>query len=392
MVAHGPLEPRILVRVQAPEPFFVGFPEALPRKGGNPGLLLMTHPFTERCVLLTGAGGSIGSALAGQIVQHGPRSLVLLDNSEGNLHQIDIELSDVPGGAVRSAILGNFADEALLAEIFEERKPEIVIHAAAFKHVPLMEWNPIAAVRNNALGANLLAKVARAYGASTFVMVSTDKAVNPRSVMGASKRVAELALLRWSSAASPMRAVRLGNVVGSQGSVVPRFQQQIAEGGPVTVTHPDVNRYFMHMEEAVELVLLAATMDGEDGIYIPDPGKSLRIVDLAKQLIKQAGHAREVEIPVVITGLRPGDKMTEEFISKGESVDALDSMNRKRLSLIKGPQPADAEFDLAMAALQNSVDRRDLGSVLDGLRRLVPEYQPSDVVLESRKESQSSSR
>jgi FlaA1/EpsC-like NDP-sugar epimerase len=351
----------------------------------------MTLPFTDRCVLLSGAGGSIGSALAREIIQHGPRSLVLLDHSEGNLHQIDTELGDVPCGAARLAVLGDIADEALLAEIFKERKPEIVIHAAAYKHVPLMEWNAIAAVRNNALGTNQLAKVARTYGANTLVMVSTDKAVNPHSVMGASKRVAELALLRWSSPASPMRAVRLGNVVGSQGSVVPRFQRQIAKGGPVTVTHPDANRYFLQMEEAVELVLLAARMDGEGGIYIPDPGKALRIVDLAKQLIKQAGHVPEDEIQVVITGLRPGDKMTEEFISKYESVDTLDSMNRERLTLIKSPQPADAEFDLAMAELQKNVDRRDLGSVLDVLRRLVPEYQPSHIVLESRKEPQSSS-
>ena len=370
--------------------FLSVFLEPCLAKGGSYGLLLMTLPFTERCVLLTGAGGSIGSALAREIITHRPSSLVLLDHSEGNLHQIDTELSDLPGGAARSAILGNIADEALLAEIFEQRKPEVIIHAAAYKHVPLMEWNAIAAVRNNALGTNLLAKVARAYGAATFVMVSTDKAVNPHSVMGASKRVAELALLRWSSPASPMRAVRLGNVVGSQGSVVPRFQKQIAEGGPVTVTHPDVNRYFLHMDEAVELVLLAARMDGEGGIYIPDPGKPLRIVDLAKQLIKQSGLAPGDEIPVVITGLRPGDKMTEEFISTYESLGTLNSVTRQRLALIKSPRPANAEFDSAMAALQKSVDRRDLGSVLDGLRWLVPEYQPSGVVVESQKQQSSS--
>jgi FlaA1/EpsC-like NDP-sugar epimerase len=351
----------------------------------------MTLSFTERCVLLTGAGGSIGSALAREIIKQEPRSLLLLEHSEGNLHQIDCDLSGAPGGDVRCPILGNVGDSALVAEIFEERKPEIVIHAAAFKHVPLMEWNAIAAVRNNALATNLLAKTARENGVISLVMVSTDKAVNPHSVMGASKRVAELALLRWSSGASPMRAVRLGNVMGSQGSVVPRFLQQIAEGGPVTVTHPDVNRYFLRMEEAVELVLLAASMNGEGGIYIPDPGKPLRIVDLAKQLIRQAGVAGEDEIPVVMTGLWPGEKMSEEFISRCESVGALNSMIHERLSLIKGPRPADAEFDSAMAALQKSVDRRDLGSVLDDLRRLVPEYQPSDVVLESRKEPQSSS-
>jgi len=368
--------------------FFSGLREALPRTRGSHGPLPMTLPFTDRCVLLTGAGGSIGSALAKEIIKHHPRALLLLDLSEGNLHQIDTELSGVPAGEVRSAILGDIGDEALLAEIFEERKPDTVIHAAAFKHVPLMEWNPIAAVRNNSLGTNLLAKMARAYGAGMFVMVSTDKAVNPHSVMGASKRVAELALLRWSTAASPMRAVRLGNVLGSQGSVAPRFQQQIAGGGPVTVTHPEVNRYFLSMEEAVELLLLAARLDGERGIFVPDPGEPVRIVDLAARLIKDAGISRTGTIPMVITGLRPGDKMTEEFVSKRESVDSTD---RGRLRLIKSPQPADDEFDSAMAALRESVERRDVAGLLDGLRRLVPEYKPSDVVLESRKEPQSTS-
>ncbi len=346
----------------------------------------MTLPFTERCVLLTGAGGSIGSALAKEIIRHRPRSLILLDHSEGNLHQVDTELSGDSRGAVRAAILGDVGDEALLAEIFEERKPEIVIHAAAFKHVPLMEWNAVAAVRNNGLGTNLLAKLARAYGAATLVMVSTDKAVNPRSVMGASKRVAELALLRWSGTASRMRAVRLGNVLGSQGSVAPRFQQQIAEGGPVTVTHPEVNRYFLSMEEAVDLLVLAATLDGKSGIYIPDPGQPVRILDLAQQLIKDADISLASEVPVVITGLRPGDKLSEEFVSERESVD---STSRERLRLVNSPQPADDEFDSAMAALQESADRRDMAGLLDGLRQLVPEYQPSNVVHVSRKEPQS---
>jgi FlaA1/EpsC-like NDP-sugar epimerase len=216
-------------------------------------------------------------------------------------------------------------------------------------------------------------------------MVSTDKAVNPHSVMGASKRVAELALLRWTSAASPMRAVRLGNVLGSQGSVVPKFQQQIAVGGPVTVTHPEVNRYFLRMEEAVELVLLAATLEGEGGIYIPDAGEPLRIVDLAHQLIKDAGITRVNAVPMVMTGLRPGDKLSEEFVSARESVNAAASTGEERLRLISSPQPADAEFDSLIAALQESVERRDVASLLDGLLRLVPEYQPSEVVLESRK-------
>src|SRR5260370_19461687 len=216
----------------------------------------MNTPFTERCVLLTGAGGSIGSALARAVIRRRPRSLILQAHSEGNLHQTPFELSVLPGSRVLSPIVGDICDGALLAEIFEERKPETIIHAAAFKHVPLMESNPIPAVQNNALGTCLLAERARMHDVTTFVMVSTDKAVNPHSLMGASKRYAELALLRWSSPRSPMRAVRLGNVLGSQGSGGPIFLQQISEGGPVTLTHPLMTRYSLTVDDAVELVLL----------------------------------------------------------------------------------------------------------------------------------------
>lgn len=352
------------------------------------GRLLMNIPFTERCVLLTGAGGSIGSALAKAIIRHRPRSLILLDHSEGNLHQINFDLSVLPGSHVRSPILGDICDGALLTEIFEERKPEIIIHAAAFKQVPLLESNPIPAVRNNALGTNLLAQTARMHDVAAFVMVSTDKAVNPHSVMGASKRLAELALLRWSSPRSPMRAVRLGNVLGSQGSVVPMFLQQISAGGPVTVTHPCVNRYFLSLNEAVELVLLATSLDGEGGIFISNPGEPVRILDLAEQLIKEAGFEPESQIPIVMTGLRPGDKMAEEFVSDLESVDSMDNA---RLRLIKTPQPSQEEFDSLMTALKENDARRDFTGVLEQLCRLVPEYRPSELVLESAKEPRSSS-
>lgn len=349
--------------------------------------ILMDNPFAERCVLLTGAGGSIGSALAKAIIRQDPRSLVLLDHSESHLHQLDFDLSSLPGGQVRSPVLGDVRDGALLTELFEERKLEVVIHAAAFKQVPLMESNPIAAVRNNAIGTNLLAQIAQRYEVATFVMVSTDKAVNPRSVMGASKRVAELALLRWSSPRSPMSAVRLGNVYGSQGSVVPAFLQQISTAGPVTVTHPGVNRYFLSMEEAVELVLLAARLAGGGGIFISDLGEPVRILDLARQLIQEAGYQPGHEIPIVMTGLRPGDKMAEQFVSDSESLDPAD---HGRLRLLKTPQPSHQEFDTAMAALQESAARRDVAGVLELLCRLVPEYRPSEVVLASARAAQPS--
>jgi len=348
----------------------------------------MNIPFTERRVLLTGAGGSIGTALAKAIIRHRPRSLILLDHSEGNLHQINFDLSALPGGHVLSPIVGDICDGALLTEIFEKRKPETIIHAAAFKHVPLMESNPIPAVQNNALGTYFLAQRARMHDVTTFVMVSTDKAVNPHSVMGTSKRLAELALSRWSSPRTPMRAVRLGNVLGSQGSVMPLFLRQIAAGGPVTVTHPEVNRYFTSLDEAVELVLLAASLDGESGILIPNPGEPVRILELAERMIQESGFEHESEMPIVMTGLRPGDKMSEEFVSECEEVDATGTA---KLRLIKTPQPAQEEFDSLMEDLEEKVGRRDLAGVLELLCRLVPEYRPSELVLGTAKQQKSSS-
>lgn len=346
----------------------------------------MPSPFTDRCVLLTGAGGSIGSALAKTIISHRPRAFILLDHSEGNLHQINFDLSVLSGHTTLSPIVGDVCDASLLSEIFEERKPETIIHAAAYKHVPLMEENPIQAIQNNALGTCLLAQTARMHGVATFVMVSTDKAVNPHSVMGASKRLAELALLRWSSPNTPMRTVRLGNVLGSQGSVVPAFLRQISEGGPVTVTHPFASRYFLSLNEAVELILLAASLDGTEGICIPDPGDPVRIKELAERLIKEAGFEPETDIPIVMTGLRPGDKLTEQFVSDLEWVDPTDD---GRLRSIKTPQPSPAEFDSSIAALKENVVKRNLDGVLEQLCRLVPEYRPSETVLESLKQQPS---
>ena len=241
-----------------------------------------------RSVLLTGAGGSLGSALAKAIIQLEPQQLILIDHSERNLHEIDSELTAALPGVPRISVLGDICHAALLSEIFDRYHPEIVYHAAAFKHVPLMESNPLAAVRNNALGTNNLARISRIAGVRTFVMVSTDKAVNPISVMGASKRVAELALLRWSGSSNYMRALRLGNILASVGSVVPTFLRQISRGGPVTVTHPEVCRYFHTMDEAVELVLLTSRVETGGGIFTPQLGEPVRILDLARQLVSDS--------------------------------------------------------------------------------------------------------
>src|SRR5271168_2626524 len=287
---------------------------------------------TGRSVLLTGAGGSLGSALAKAIIQLEPRQLILLDHSERNLHEIDSELTAVLPGVPLTSILGDICDAGLLSEIFDRYRPEIVYHAAAFKHVPLMETNPFAAVRNNALGTASLARIAKAQGVANLLMVSTDKAVNPISIMGASKRVAELALLSLNNPRHRMSAVRLANILGSQGSVVPTFLSQISRGGPVTVTHPDVSRYFLTIGEAVELILLASGLEDSGGIFVPQVVGPVRILDIATELIRDSPTESRKDIPVTFTGLRPGDKMSEEFLSQDESTEPT---NDPRLLRVK---------------------------------------------------------
>jgi FlaA1/EpsC-like NDP-sugar epimerase len=329
-----------------------------------------------KSILITGAGGSLGSALAKAVAQLDPRYLILLDHSELNLHEIDLELKANAPRIPHLSVLGDICDEGLLSEIFERHRPEIVYHAAAFKHVPLMESNPLAVVRNNALGTNTLAMISSLAGVSELVMVSTDKAVNPISVMGASKRVAELALLRWGNSTKHMRALRLGNILGSAGSVLPTFLRQISQGGPVTVTHPDVTRYFHSMSEAVELVLLTSTVES-GGIFIPQVGTPVKIWDMARQLVadfqSQSKSAREIS--VTITGLRPGDKMSEEFLSADECAEPTSDIGLLRVNAVGMPSE---RFDSHMEFLARSVEQRDLSSMMEALCQMVPEYKPTE--------------
>jgi len=270
-----------------------------------------------RRVLVTGAGGSIGSELCRQIAGLDPEALFMLDRHENGLHAVACDLADRP--FVR-AIVGDITDAARLDAVFALARPEFVFHAAAHKHVPLMEHSPCEAVKNNVTGTRMLAEAAVSRGVRTFVFISTDKAVRPSSVMGASKRVAEL-IVQHVARTAPTRfvTVRFGNVLGSSGSVVPTFLQQIRGGGPVTITHPEVSRLFMLIPEAVQLVLHACALNQEGNTCVLDMGDEVKIADLARQMIRLSGFVPDEEIPIVFTGLRQGEKLHEELVGEGET-------------------------------------------------------------------------
>ncbi|WP_428542950.1 polysaccharide biosynthesis protein [Rhodopila sp.] len=288
----------------------------------------MARLIQGRRVIVTGAGGTIGSELARQVAAFGPGTLILLDNGEYALWQIDLELAETHPQVNRRALIADIRDEARIRAVFEENRPDLVFHAAALKHVPMVEANPLEGMATNAAGTRHVADAARASGAAAMVLISTDKAVNPTSVMGASKRLAEMycqALdISARSSHQGMRCVtvRFGNVLGSTGSVVPLFQRQLGRGGPLTVTHPDMQRYFMTVREAVGLVLQASVLSvsgaslpaGENGgIFVLDMGEPVKIVDLARQMIRLAGLQPEQDIEIRFTGLRPGEKLYEEL-------------------------------------------------------------------------------
>jgi FlaA1/EpsC-like NDP-sugar epimerase len=279
------------------------------------------HGFLDgKTVLVTGAGGSIGSELCRQIARFAPARIVLFDSSEFALYTVEQEFRDQRPAISLAAIIGDAKDERRMNEVMERFRPQVVFHAAAYKHVPLMEQdNAFQAVANNVLSTLVVARAAARAGALKFVLISTDKAVNPANVMGASKRLAELVCQALQPEASMQYViVRFGNVLGSTGSVVPRFREQIARGGPVTVTHPEIQRYFMSIPEAAQLVLQAALMGQGGEIYVLDMGEPVKIADLARDLIRLSGYA-EADIRIEFTGLRPGEKLYEEPLADAET-------------------------------------------------------------------------
>ncbi|CQR46222.1 UDP-N-acetyl-alpha-D-glucosamine C6 dehydratase [Paraliobacillus sp. PM-2] len=275
---------------------------------------------TGNTVMVTGAGGSIGSEICRQLMKFTPSKLLLVGHGEFSIYSIDMELRETFTNMDIEIIpiIGDVQDQKRIFDIVETHKPTIIYHAAAHKHVPLMEYNPHEAIKNNVIGTKNVAEAADAFGVDTFVLVSTDKAVNPTNVMGATKRVAEMVVQSLAQqSTTKFVAVRFGNVLGSRGSVIPRFKKQIEKGGPVTVTHPDMTRYFMTIPEASRLVIQAGTLAHGGEIFVLDMGEPVKIVDLAKNLIKLSGYTEE-EIPITFSGIRPGEKMFEELLGEKE--------------------------------------------------------------------------
>jgi len=272
-------------------------------------------------VLVTGGGGSIGSELCRQIARFNPRKLLILDIYENNAYDLQQELLMTHPELDHEVIIASVRDRARLEQIFEQYRPSAVFHAAAHKHVPLMEHNPSEAIKNNVFGTLNTAECADKYGVKRFVLISTDKAVNPTNIMGATKRIAEMIIQGMNKhSKTEFVAVRFGNVLGSNGSVIPLFKKQIAEGGPVTVTHPEINRFFMTIPEAVQLVLEAGSMARGGEIFVLDMGKPVKIVDLARDLIRLSGLEPDVDIEIKFTGLRPGEKLYEELLMSEEGL------------------------------------------------------------------------
>jgi FlaA1/EpsC-like NDP-sugar epimerase len=327
-----------------------------------------------RTVLVTGGAGSIGSELARQIAVFGPRKLLLIEQAESPLYFLDLELRGRFPGLEITPIVADITDRRRMKRIFAEHRPDRVFHAAAYKHVPLMEGNVVEAVRNNVQGTLHLAEVAAAHGVERFVLISTDKAVNPSSVMGATKRVAERVVLGWPAlrtSGTDFRVVRFGNVLGSDGSVIPLFRRQLDEGLPLTVTHRDVTRYFMTIPEAAQLVLQAGAIPEAAGrISMLDMGEPVRILDLAENLVRLSGMEPYTDVPIVFTGLRPGEKIAEELMS------AVEHTVPTRVEKIRMVETDEADPRMVSKRVESLLDALESGNeteVLLDLCALVPE-------------------
>ncbi len=354
----------------------------------------------DKVVLVTGGGGSIGSELCRQIIRFSPQRIILFDAGEENLYSIQMELQHEHNFNSIVPVLGKVQDQGLLELVFEQYKPSVVFHAAAYKHVPLVENNPWQAIHNNVFAAQLLIETSIIHGVDRFVLVSTDKAVRPTNVMGASKRLTELLMLAygkdsWDGTFCPSRAklqqeqnievqksqphktifmaVRFGNVLGSSGSVIPLFKRQIENGGPITVTHPEITRYFMSIEEASQLILQAGAMGQGEEIFILKMGEPIKIAQMARDLIKLAGREPDSEIEIKFTGLREGEKLYEELITEGEGIV---NTKHEKIMVLRGAGKTCTDLADGLEQLQQKSKSHDGSGIKATLQQLIPEYTP----------------
>ena len=358
----------------------VAIEELLGRDAVPPDPQLLGPGIAGQVVLVSGAGGSIGAELCRQILALRPCRLVLLERSEPSLYAIDQELRrNLPGDVELVAVLGSAADSQLASRVLQEQAVQVVFHAAAYKHVPLVQANPLAGLANNVLGTLVLARAAARSGVASFTLISTDKAVRPTNVMGASKRAAELVIqaLAQELPATRLAMVRFGNVLGSSGSVVPLFREQIAKGGPITLTHPEIIRFFMTIPEAAQLVLQAAVLARGGDLFLLDMGEPVRILDLAKQMVRLSGLSLrdgqhpQGDIEIICTGLRPGEKLYEELLIDAESEPTSHPLIYRATEGAIPPEQLWPQIEAMEAAIQ----RQDAAAALDVLAQLVPEWQ-----------------
>ncbi len=333
----------------------------------------------DKTILITGAAGSIGSEIVRQVLNFEPRKVIILDQAETPLHHIGLEVNAIKGKTQIHNIIADIKDKAAIERVFKLYKPEMVYHAAAYKHVPLMECNPSQAILTNVNGTKNLADLSCEYGVKKFVMISTDKAVNPSNVMGASKRIAEKYVQSLylkcqennSLYATKFITTRFGNVLGSNGSVVPLFTKQIAEGGPITITHPDIIRYFMTIPEACQLVLEASSMGNGGEIYIFDMGKPVKIIDLARKMIKLAGYIPDRDIKIKIVGLRPGEKLYEELLN--DTSKTLPTYHDK-IMIAQEIQDEFSDLHLSIEELIGIASFFDNDDIVAKMKKIVPEF------------------
>jgi FlaA1/EpsC-like NDP-sugar epimerase len=332
----------------------------------------MDEEIRGKAVLVTGAGGSIGSELSRQVAEYGPRTLILFDRYENSLYDLELDLRRELPANVLVSVIGDILDSKKVDSLLRQYSVELIYHAAAYKHVPLMEKEPVEAVRNNVLGTMNLARIAVKNRVRKFVLISTDKAVNPANIMGTTKRVAERVIQSLNGDFTKFIAVRFGNVIGSNGSVIPLFKKQIARGGPITVTDPKITRYFMSIPEAVQLVMTAGAMGSGGEIFLLDMGEPVKIVDLAKELIRLSGLELGKDIDIQYTGLRPGEKLYEELFWKGEGIVPT---KNKKITMLKQSESTEAHNALAekIDLLNDYVALRDLDGIYRLLKDMVPE-------------------